>query len=42
MLENIVEKEKVDFSLKEFINRWKNKNNKTMKDMSITELNIVQ
>src|SRR3989344_1671006 len=32
--------EKVDFSLKEFIDRWKNKNREKLRDMSISELSI--
>lgn len=33
-------KEKIDFSLKEFISKWKLKHKKKMKDMSIEELKI--
>lgn len=34
-------KEKVSFSLKEFINKWKTKNKKKLKEMSISEVKII-
>ena len=37
----IFSKEKINFNLKEFIDKWKLKNNGKMKDMSVEELKII-
>ena len=38
----IYAKETVIFSLKEFIKKWKNKNSKKIKEMSVVELKIIE
>ena len=37
----IYSKEKIDFSIKEFINKWKKKNKHKLKEMSITDLEVI-
>ena len=38
----IYSKDKVDFTIKEFIEKWKKKNSKKIKEMDITNLEIIE